>query len=156
MKMKIIIITCVSLFVWSQFGFSEVLDRQTIVVSPSRISTEKVFVKTEAPKAQISEIYFKTGSSKITKSQMQKLNKLSISGGEVLVISGHSSSTGTKKQNLKLSAKRALVVKKVLQKKYPNLKFELYHYGAKNPKYTNKTIRGRNGNQRVVVKVQFN
>ena len=149
MKIKIIICS-LSLLIWIQYGFSEVLDRETIVVSPIRISTQK----TSFAGSGTFEIYFKTGSARITESQMKKLDKIIPGDGTVVIINGHSSATGYEKQNFKLSRFRAEAVQKVLSGKYPGIRFDLHYYGSKKPKYNNRTFRGRNGNQRVVIIVR--
>jgi len=135
---------------------AEVLDREILVVSPKKIITQKVKTVMTKPVSspRISEIYFKTGSARITTSQMNKLDKLIPVDGAVVVINGYSSSPGSEKYNIRLSKLRAESVRNYLSVKYPGIQFDLHYYGARKPKYTNKTLRGRNGNQRVLVKIK--
>jgi OOP family OmpA-OmpF porin len=156
MKIKyLLVIGVCSLFSIANLS-AEVLDREILVVSPKKIITQKVKTVMAKPisSPRISEIYFKTGSARITASQMNKLDKLIPGDGDVVVINGYSSSPGSEKYNIKLSKLRAESVRKYLLKKYPGIQVNLHYHGSGRPKYTNKTLRGRDGNQRVLVEIK--
>jgi len=156
MKIKYFLVIGVCSFFYAVNLSAEVLDREILVVSPKKIITQKVKTVMTKPvnSPRISEIYFKTGSAIITKSQMEKISKLSPEPGEVIHINGYTSSAKRENNNTKLSKKRAEIVKKVLNEKFPGSEFIIHFYGSSKVKYSNKTVRGRNGNQRVLVKIK--
>jgi outer membrane protein OmpA-like peptidoglycan-associated protein len=156
MKIKYFLVIGIFSLIYAVNLSAEVLDREILVVSPRKIITQKVkTVMTKSVRSpRISEIYFKTGSSIITKSQMEKISKLSPEPGEVIHINGYTSDAKRENNNIKLSKKRAETVKKILNEKFPGAEFIVRFYGSSKMKYSNKTVRGRNGNQRVLIKIK--
>jgi len=71
-----------------------------------------------------------------------------------ITINGYASLEGTKKHNYQLSERRALAVKKYLQKKGVDTKYlEIVAHGSNDPVASNKTESGREKNRRAVIKV---
>lgn len=101
--------------------------------------------------------YFQPGKSEIKSVNFSLLNKLYLASKKfphsILVISGHTDSTGNAMKNKQLSKSRAANVAKFLQetKGVPSSRITVRGYGEAKPVATNKTKEGRSRNRRIEV-----
>jgi outer membrane protein OmpA-like peptidoglycan-associated protein len=99
-------------------------------------------------------IYFKHDSSSLTRSQLRKVKNISVEDGDIIIISGHTNSIGSKKYNKMLSYRRALAVKRIFHNKYPDLKYKIKAYGESHPKYSNMWNKGLRLNRNCTITVR--
>ena len=104
----------------------------------------------------INGIGFKFNEYKLMSGDMPSINKVLVFAKKnpeaILTINGYSSKMGTYSYNSKLSLKRALTVKKYLEKNgIPNNRMKTIGHSYNDPIDTNATPQGRFKNQRVTV-----
>lgn len=104
------------------------------------------------------EVQFKQSQSELTEAAKERLNELATwlkSNPQILAeISGHTSSVGNEKLNLKLSYQRAHAVRNYLKKQ--GIEYERLTakgYGGAQPVMSNDTEKGRAQNRRVELKI---
>ena len=116
-----------------------------------RDSLEKVLSK--------NKIYFYNNSAKIQKKSYPILDKIIDISKECksakIVIAGYTDSLGTKRNNLKVSRKRANSVKDYfIEKGIEKDRLEAVGYGEANPIASNKTAKGREKNRRIEISIK--
>lgn len=102
----------------------------------------------------LNNIFFATGSHKLTKEsfgELQRLAKILKENSNMKIeVAGHTDNVGRAKKNQVLSAKRAMAVRNWLIKNGSNPKqITSKGYGQKKPVANNNTIAGRKANRRV-------
>ena len=105
------------------------------------------------------KIYFYQNSTKIQKRSYAILDKIIDISKECkdskIVIAGYTDSIGTKRNNLKVSRKRANSVKEYFIKKgIQEDRLEAVGYGEANPIASNKTAKGREKNRRIEINIK--
>ena len=107
-----------------------------------------------------SEVYFKNGSSRLSKDSQAALDAFiaanSNANGYVIEIDGYTSSTGSATYNQSLSDRRAAAVAEYLREKDNVVAWRVVApagYGKTHPAAANSTSKGRAENRRVEVKV---
>ncbi len=105
------------------------------------------------------KIYFYHNSIKIQKRSYTILDKIIDISKECkdakILIAGYTDSSGTKKNNLKISKRRANSVKEYFIKKgIKEDRLEAVGYGEENPIASNKTAKGREKNRRIEIKIK--
>jgi outer membrane protein OmpA-like peptidoglycan-associated protein len=103
-------------------------------------------------------ILFEDNSTKFRKSSYRTLEEaarqLADNKKISLTINGYASLEGSKEHNFELSKRRAIAVKKYLQKKgVDTSSLEIVPHGSNDPVASNKTEAGREKNRRAVIKV---
>ena len=107
------------------------------------------------------KILFATGSAKLMSSSFKGLNKVAKALNEdanlKLTVEGHCDNTGTDVINDPLSENRAKSVQTYLttKGKVDAAKIMVVGYGSKQPIADNKTVKGRNANRRVELKLNY-
>ena len=107
------------------------------------------------------KILFATGSAKLMSSSFKGLNKvakaLNDDANLKLTVEGHCDNTGTDVINDPLSENRAKSVQTYLttKGKVDAAKIMVVGYGSKQPIADNKTVKGRNANRRVELKLNY-
>ena len=121
-------------------------------------------IKQEVAKAVTNgakKILFATGSAKLMSSSFKGLNKVAKALNEdanlKLTVEGHCDNTGTDVINDPLSENRAKSVQTYLttKGKVDAAKIMVVGYGSKQPIADNKTVKGRNANRRVELKLNY-
>lgn len=105
------------------------------------------------------KIYFYNNSTKIKKRSYPILDKIIDISKDCrdtkIVIAGYTDSSGSKRNNLKVSRKRANSVKEYFIKKgIKRDRLEAVGYGEANPIASNKTAKGREKNRRIEIKIK--
>ena len=107
-------------------------------------------------------VYFYPQSSKLNTNDKQFLDKMAVflkeNNEKLLKIKGHTDNSFQEEdKNLRLSEKRAEMVKKYLMKKgIPSFRLVIQAYGTSQPLLSNKTEYGRTKNRRVDFQVLSN
>ncbi|MBW8875307.1 MAG: OmpA family protein [Acidobacteria bacterium] len=106
------------------------------------------------------QIHFTPGSDEIMAGSYLVLDALGETmtsfGNTYLRVEGNTDATGSQRNNLTLSEKRALAVKDYILKSFPNIeasRFQTIGHGAANPVADNTTEAGRQLNRRTDIKV---
>jgi len=105
------------------------------------------------------DIQFETGSAKFSphtaKELEQLLHDLTIAGGTMVEIHGHTDNVGAADRNQLLSEERAFAVKQYLEKRspsnFPDGRVKVYAHGVSQPVAPNTSPEGRAKNRRVEV-----
>jgi outer membrane protein OmpA-like peptidoglycan-associated protein len=112
-------------------------------------------LNSKACRAELSGVYFNTGSAVLLEESWPTLEAVSgvikQSTEGLLTIEGHTDNVGTAQYNQDLSERRAAAVRDALVSKYgvPGARLTAKGYGLTRPVETNSTIEGRAHNRRV-------
>ncbi|MFZ5947615.1 MAG: DUF6089 family protein [Stygiobacter sp.] len=104
-------------------------------------------------------VYFGFDKNKISKKELATLDSTIVTLSQLndpqITVSGHADAIGSDKYNMKLSEKRANVVKEYMVKKGLNSeKITVEFFGESKPVETNKTAKGRAMNRRTEIKAK--
>ncbi len=104
-------------------------------------------------------VYFGFDKNKISKKELKTLDSTIVTLSQLndpqITLSGHADAIGSDKYNMKLSEKRANVVKEYMVKKGLNAeKISVEFFGESKPAATNKTAKGRAMNRRTEIKAK--
>jgi len=104
-------------------------------------------------------VYFGFDKNKISKKEMKSLDSTYVTLSQLndpqITLSGHADAIGSDKYNMKLSEKRANIVKEYLVKKGLNAeKITVEFFGESKPAASNKTAKGRALNRRTEIKAK--
>ena len=120
------------------------------------LELQKFYAKTQKKKTDIEKIekatvYFASGTWKLSAEGQKTLDKLKVTEGQKVSLYGYTDSVGNARYNWLLSQRRALTVKRYLQKKQSKATYKIIGRGETRPQSTNATARGRGLNRRVLV-----
>lgn len=125
------------------------------------VSVEKIEEKIYVVFNESNGVYFDTNKYDLnisSKEALQKFANILIEYPETtILIAGHTDNIGSEDMNLTLSKNRAEAVRNFLVMQGSNQdRFNIKYYGEYEPKFTNDTPEGREGNRRVEVTITPN